>query len=101
MKFRLSLINYAEKHGVSKIAIKYKTTVSIFTAGNAVTMTQLRLLVTAHSDLIIIRPSIHQKIKLIRDMRRSNPHVGLVVFGVKLMQRGYSRSIIGLWRVIK
>lgn len=25
MKFRLSLINYAEKHGVSKIAIKYKT----------------------------------------------------------------------------
>lgn len=34
-------------------------------------------------------------------MRRRNPHAGLVVFWVKLRQRGYSRSITGLWRVLK
>ena len=34
MKYRLSLIRYAEKYGVTKAAIKYKTTVSIFIAGN-------------------------------------------------------------------
>ena len=29
------------------------------------------------------------------------PHAGLVVFWVKLMQRGYSRSITGLYRFLK
>jgi transposase InsO family protein len=33
-------------------------------------------------------------------MRRRNPHAGLVVFWVKLMQRGYTRSIPGLYRVL-
>lgn len=32
------------------------------------------------------------EIKLINDMRKRNMHEGLVVFWVKLMQRGYSRS---------
>ena len=34
-------------------------------------------------------------------MRRRNPHAGLVVFWVKLRQRGYSRSITGLYRVLR
>lgn len=34
-------------------------------------------------------------------MRRRNPDAGLVVFWVKLMQRGYSRSIPGLYRFLK
>jgi len=34
-------------------------------------------------------------------MRRRNPHVGLVVFWVKLRQRGYERSITGLYRVLR
>ena len=34
-------------------------------------------------------------------MRRRNPHAGLVVFWVKLMQRGYKRSILGLYRFLK
>ena len=34
-------------------------------------------------------------------MRRRNPHAGLVVFWVKLMQRGYKRSIPGLYRFLK
>lgn len=34
-------------------------------------------------------------------MRRRNPNAGLVVFWVKLMQRGYTRSITGLYRVLQ
>lgn len=34
-------------------------------------------------------------------MRRRNPNAGLVVFWVKLRQRGYSRSISGLWKVLE
>lgn len=34
-------------------------------------------------------------------MRRRNPNTGLVVFWVKLMQRGYTRSITGLYRVLR
>ena len=34
-------------------------------------------------------------------MRRRNPNDGLVVFWVKLRQRKYSRSITGLYRVLR
>ena len=34
-------------------------------------------------------------------MRRRNPHTGLVVFWVKLRQRGYTRSISGLYRFLR
>ena len=42
-----------------------------------------------------------EELKLIKDMRKRNPNAGLVVFWVKLRQRGYSRSITGLWRVLR
>ena len=34
-------------------------------------------------------------------MRRRNPDAGLVIFWVKLRQRGYSRSITGLYRFLR
>lgn len=42
-----------------------------------------------------------EELKLIADMRRRNPYTGLVVFWVKLMQRGYKRSIAGLYRILR
>ncbi len=42
-----------------------------------------------------------EELKLIRDMRRRNPNAGLVVLWVKLRQRGYSRSISSLWKVLR
>lgn len=41
------------------------------------------------------------ELKLIRDMRRRNPHAGLVVFWVKLRQRGYTRSVTSLYRILR
>ena len=46
------------------------------------------------------RPHSHRnqhrpdEIKLIDDMRRRNPHTGLVIFWVKLMQRGFGSSLV-------
>lgn len=34
-------------------------------------------------------------------MRRRNPDAGLVIFWLKLMQRGYTRSITGLYRFLR
>ena len=34
-------------------------------------------------------------------MRKQNPHAGLVVFWVKLRQRGYTRTITGLYRILR
>ena len=102
MRFRLSLIHYAEKHGVTKAARKYKTNRQyIYRWKNRYdgTWDSLR----DRSRRPHHHPDQHtdQELKLIRDMRRRNPHAGLVVFWVKLRQRGYSRSITGLWRVLK
>lgn len=41
-----------------------------------------------------------EEIKLIKDMRKKNKHTGLVVFWVKLKQKGYTRSIPSLWRIL-
>ena len=99
MRYRLSLIKYAEKFGVTKAAIKYKT--------NRQYIYRWKRRYDGSWDSLRDRsrrphhhPNQHtpQEIKLIHDMRRRNPHAGLVIFWVKLRQRGYSRSITGLLR---
>lgn len=102
MKYRLSLIHYSEKYGVSKAAIRYKTNRQYIYRwkrrydGSIESLREL-------SRRPLHHPNQHtpEEIKLISDMRRRNPHAGLVVFWVKLMQRGYSRSIPGLYRFLK
>ena len=102
MRFRLSLIQYAERHGVSNAAKKYKTNRQyIYRWKNRYDGSRDSLRDRSrrpHSN-----PNQHtpEEIKLIQDMRRRNPHAGLVVFWVKLTQRGYQRSITGLYRFLK
>lgn len=102
MKYRLSLITYSESHGVSNAARKYKT--------NRQYVYRWKNRYDGSWDSLRDRsrrphshPNQHtpEEIKLIQDMRRRNPHAGLVVFWVKLMQRGYKRSIPGLYRFLK
>lgn len=102
MRFRLSLIRYAEKHGVSQAARKYKTNRQyVYRWKNRYDGSWESL--RDRSRRPHHHPNEHtpQEIKLIRDMRRRNPHAGLVVFWVKLKQRGYDRSIPGLYRVLR
>lgn len=102
MRFRLSFIKYAETYGVTKAAIKYKTNRQYIyrwkTRYNG-SIESLR----DRSRRPHHHPNQHtpDEIKLISDMRRRNPHSGLVVFWVKLRQRGYSRSISGLYRFLR
>lgn len=102
MRYRLSLIRYADKYGVSKAVVKYKT--------NRQYIYRWKRRYDGSWDSLHDRsrrpyhhPSQHtpQEIKLIQDMRRRNPHDGLVVFWVKLRRRGYSRSISGLYRFLR
>lgn len=102
MRYRLSLIKYAEKYGVTKAAIKYKTNRQYIYRwkrrfdGSIESLRELSRRPHHH-------PNQHtpDEIKLIMDMRKRNPNDGLVVFWVKLMQRGYSRSIPGLYRFLR
>lgn len=57
---------------------------------------------TARSHRPHSRPKQHtdEWIKLILNMRRRNPNTGIVVFWVKLRQRGYAMSISGLYRAV-
>ena len=85
MRFRLSLIRYAEKYGVTSAAIKYKT--------NRQYVYRCKRRFDGSIESLrdrFRRPHHHpnqhtpQEIKLISDMRRRDPDAGLVVFWVKL-----------------
>lgn len=101
MRFRQSLIEYSYKHGVTKTAIKYHTNRQyIYRWRKRYDGTLQSLADRSHRPHY--HPSQHTdaELNLIRNMRRRNPHAGLVVFWVKLRQRGYARSITGLYRVL-
>ncbi len=102
MRFKQAAIEYSLKHGVTKAAIRYKTSrQNIYRWRKKYDGSIQSLADRSH------RPHSHPKqhtdggLKLIQNMRRRNPNTGLVVFWVKLRQRGYSRSISGLYRVLR
>ena len=102
IRFRQALVEYSLKHGVTKASIRYKTNRQyVYRWRKRYDGTIHSLADKSH------RPHSHpnqhtpDELKLISDMRRRNPHAGLVVFWVKLRQRGYSRSITGLYRILR
>lgn len=102
MLFRQALIKYSFKYGVTKAAIRYKTNRQyIYRWRKRYDGTLESLADRSHRPLSHPNQHTDAELKLISDMRRRNPHDGLVVFWVKLMQRGYSRSVTGLYRVLR
>ena len=101
MKYRQALINYANKYGVTKAAIRYKTNRQYIYRWKKRYDGTLQSLAD-RSRRPHHHPNQHteKEIKLIKDMRKRNPNAGLVVFWVKLRQRGYSRSVTGLYRFL-
>lgn len=102
MRFRQAVIEYSLKHGVTKAAIRYHTNRQyIYRWRKRYDGTLASLADRSH------RPHSHpnqhtpEEIKLILNMRRRNPHTGIVVFWVKLRQKGYARSISGLYRFLR
>ena len=102
MRFRQALIEYSLKNGVTKAAIRYKVNRQyVYRWRKRYDGTLQSLADKSH------RPHHHpnqhtpEELKLIADMRKRNANAGLVVFWVKLRKRGYSRSITGLYRVLR
>lgn len=102
MRFRLSLIRYAEKYGVSKAAIKFKTNRQYIYRWKKRFDGSIESL-RDKSRRPHHHPNQHtpEEIKLISDMRKRNPDAGLVVFWVKLRKRDYKRSVTGLYRFLR
>ena len=102
MRFKQVVIEYSLKHGVTKSAIRYKTSrQNIYRWRKKYDGTLQSLADRSHRPHSHPNQHTEDEIKLIQNMRRRNPHAGLVVFWVKLRQRGYTRSISGLYRVLR
>lgn len=102
MRFRQAVIEYSMKYGVTKAAIRYRTNRQYIYRWRKRYDGTLQSLAD-HSHRPHHHPNQHrpEEIQLIDNMRRRNPNTGLVVFWVKLRQRGYTRSISGLYRFLK
>ena len=102
MRFRESLLRYTERNGVQKAAIKYNVNRQyVYRWMKRYDGTLESLADRSHRPKSHPNQHTEAEIKLIRDMRRRNPNTGLVVFWVKLRQRGYTRSITGLYRMLR
>ena len=95
-------MKYAVKHGVSKASRKYnraRSYIYFWLKRWDGSIDSLR----TESRRPHHHPNEHTaaELKLIHDMRRRNPRLGMVEFWCKLRARGYSRCIESLWRVLK
>lgn len=102
MKFRQSLMNYAQKYGVSRASRKYDKTRSYIYFWLKRYDGTLESL-TCQSRRPHSHPNQHTEaeLKLIRDMHRRNPKLGIVELWARMRKRGYSRTIESLWRVMR
>ena len=102
MKYRQSLIRYAEKFGVSRASRKYnksRSYIYFWKARYDGTMVSLACLSRKpHSH-----PNQHTEaeLKLIQNMRRRNPQLGMIELWHRLHQRGYRRCPESLFRVMR
>jgi transposase len=102
MRYRQSLMKYAEKYGVSRASRKYNKSRSYiyfwkqrWDGSVASLACQSR---RPHSH-----PNQHteDELKLIRDMRRRNPNLGMLELWHRLRKRGYTRCPESLFRVMR
>ncbi len=105
VKYRLKTIKYAERFGVAKAAANYHTSEKniyrwkkILSESNGNYLTLANQSRRPHSH-----PNAHTEteIKLVKDMRRRNPNIGLQDFWLKLRARGYTRTQPALLKLLK
>ena len=89
MLFKQAVIEYSLKHGVKPNAIRYKTSrQSIYRWQKKYDGTFRSLADRSHRPHSHPNQHTKEEITLIRNMRRRKPYAGLVVFWIKLRQRG-------------
>ena len=102
MHFKQVVIEYSFEHGVTKAAIRYRTSrQNIYRWREKYDGTVRSLADRSRRPHSHPNQHTEDEIALVKNMRRRNPYAGLVVFWVKLRQRGYTRSISGLYRLLR
>ena len=102
MAYRQSLMKYAAKYGVSRASRKYNKSRSYIYFWQGRWDGSVGPLAYRSR-----RPHSHHnqhteaELKLIRDMRRKNPTLGMVELWHRLKQRGYTRRPERLFRVMR
>ena len=102
MAYRQSLMKYAEKYGVSRASRKYNKSRSYIYFWKARWDGSAESL-ACQSRRPHSHPNQHTEaeLKLIRDMRRRSPKLGMVELWHRLKQRGYTRRPESLFRVMR
>ena len=99
---RQAIIEYSLKKGVTAAARRYNVSRQlIYRWKNRYDGTLESLKDRSHRPHSHPNQHTEAELKLIEDMRKHNVNTGLVVFWVKLRQKGYTRSLTSLWRVLK
>ncbi len=102
MAYRQSLMKYAQKYGVSRASRKYDKSRSYIYFWKA-RWDGTKESLACQSRRPNHHPSEHtqEELTLIRNMRRRNPSLGLTELWYRMRKRGYSRSVEGLYRVMR
>lgn len=101
-RYRQAVVNYFRLNGVQRTMNKYnEPRATVYRWAKRYNGSLQSLL--DRSRRPHHHPNQHRpdELKLISDMRRRNPNAGIVVFWVKLRQRGYTRTIPALWRILR
>ena len=102
MAYRQSLMKYTEKYGVSRASRKYNKSRSYIYFWKARWDGSVASL-ACHSRRPHSHPNQHtqEELKLIRDMRRRNPNLGMIELWHRLKKRGYTRRPESLFRIMR
>ena len=102
MAYRQSLMTYAEKYGVSRASRKYNKSRSYIYFWKKRWDGTVQSL-ACRSRRPHSHPNQHTEaeLKLIRDMRRRNPDLGMMELWHRLRKRGYTRRPESLFRVMR
>ena len=102
MKYKQSLVNYAKKYGVSHASRKYNKHRSyIYRWLNRYDGSVESLACRSRKPHSHPNQHTESELKLIQDMRRRNPKLGMVELWHRLKSRGYTRRPESLFRVMR
>ncbi len=102
MKYRQSLVLFARKYGVSRASRKYnraRSTIYFWLSRYNGTIDSL----ACQSRKPHYHPAQHteDELDLLRRMRRRNPDLGLCELWCRLREKGYSRTIVSMYRTLR
>ena len=102
MAYRQSLMKYTEKYGVSRASRRYnKSRFYIYFWKARWDGSEASLACQSRKPHSHPNQHTEAELKLIRDMRRRNPSLGMVELWFRLRQRGYTRCLESLFRVMR